>query len=149
VRVQKREDEDLAAQHVVTPVLVPGKSRPDPTGSQTAEDVRGDTGLALPEVEAAVGADVAALVAAVTDEPGKNRKERKALTYRKLAAARPAARALKLADRIANVESSVAADGKAGLLEMYRKEHPSSRAALHVAGEHDAQWARLDSLFGD
>jgi len=104
-----------------------------------------DTALTLEEVRAAVGDEVAAIVAAVTDEPGDSRKARKAATYAKLAAASSAARAVKLADRIANVEATIA-HGRGDLFSMYAGEHAAFRAALHVPGELDPQWSHLDQL---
>jgi (p)ppGpp synthase/HD superfamily hydrolase len=104
-----------------------------------------DTALTLEEVRAAVGNEVADIVAAVTDEPGENRKARKAATLVKLAAASPAARAVKLADRIANVEATIA-HGRGDLYSMYAGEHAAFRTALYVPGELDPQWALLDRL---
>lgn len=79
-----------------------------------------DAGVLLADIATQFGDDVAALVYAVTDGEGKNRRERKTESYRKMAE-RPRAIILKLADRIANVESSIQNNG--GLLQMYRKEH--------------------------
>lgn len=104
-----------------------------------------DTSLTLEEVAAAVGDEVAAIVAAVTDQPGANRAERKARTLPALAAASPEARAVKLADRIANLEAS-RATGRADLLAMYRREQAELRRQLARPGEHEAQWALLESL---
>ncbi len=106
-----------------------------------------DTPLTLAEVAAAVGGEVAAMVAAVTDEPGATRAERKPRTLAKLSHASPEARALKLADRIANLESAHR-DGRADLVAMYRGEHPAFRRALARDGEHTAQWTLLDELIG-
>jgi (p)ppGpp synthase/HD superfamily hydrolase len=104
-----------------------------------------DTPLTLAEVAAAVGDEVAAIVRVVTDQPGANRAERKAATLPLLAAASPEARAVKLADRIANLESA-RATARDGLLAMYRREHAELRRQLERPGEHEAQWALLDSL---
>ena len=108
-------------------------------------DVVEDTQTTLDEVRSAVGDEVAAIVAAVTDEPGASRVERKAATYRKLAASSAAARAVKLADRIANLEAS-ARDGREDLRAMYRSEHDAFRSALQRPGEHEAQWTALEVL---
>lgn len=105
-----------------------------------------DTGLTIEEVAAAVGPEVAAIVAAVTDEPGADRKARKTATLEKLAAAGTAARAVKLADRIANVEATIA-HGRGDLFAMYAGEQAAFRAALYIPGELDPQWAQLDRLF--
>jgi (p)ppGpp synthase/HD superfamily hydrolase len=72
----------------------------------------------------ACGPDVLALVEALTDEPGANRRERKAKTLPKTAAAGPRAVAIKLADRICNVRDP-------HFRSMYRKEHPAFKAALY------------------
>lgn len=78
------------------------------------------------DIEEIFGEDVALLVGAVTSEPGENRKVRNALTYPKIRAAGPRAVALKLADRIANVESGGRAIG------MYRKEHADFKHGIYV-----------------
>ena len=104
-----------------------------------------DTGLTVDEVAGEVGPEVAAIVAAVTDEPGANRAARKAATLVKLAAASRSARAVKLADRIANVEASIA-HGRGDLFAMYAGEHAAFRAALFSPGELDPQWSHLDTL---
>lgn len=102
-------------------------------------DVVEDTGTKLKEVEEMFGPHVAILVGAVTNEAGPNRKMRAFATYPKIRAT-PGAVALKLADRIANVE----AGGK--LVEMYKKEYEDFRRALHTDGEYDKMWAHLDQL---
>lgn len=72
------------------------------------------------------GEDVGTLVWAVTSEEGANRKTRNALTYPKIRAAGYRAVALKLADRIANVEYGGKASG------MYVKEHPDFQHGIYI-----------------
>ncbi len=86
------------------------------------------------------------LVQRVTDEPGDTRDRKKQATYPKIAA-HPLAVALKLADRIANVEACIR-DSVPHKLERYRSEHVSFRAALYpTRGEWlPALWAHLDAL---
>jgi hypothetical protein len=55
--------------------------------------------------------------------------------------------ALKLADRIANVEFSIECED-GGKVKMYRKEYPDFVTYLHKAGEHDAMWDHLGGLLG-
>jgi len=86
---------------------------------------------------------IADVVRAVTDEPGKNRREH-AATYPKTRSS-SAAVALKLCDRIANVENTIKNDND-GLFSMYQKEHREFRAALFRKSEFDAMWSVLDSL---
>lgn len=102
-------------------------------------DVIEDTGTKLKEIEELFGPKVTELVGAVTNEPGPNRKVRAALTYPKIRAC-VGATALKLADRIANVENG----GK--LVDMYRKEHEDFRRGLYCPGRHEEMWAHLDAL---
>lgn len=85
------------------------------------------------------GERVADLVEAVTDEPGENRKARKAATYPKTRAC-PGAVALKLADRIANLEHG------GDLVKMYRKEHEDFRRNLYTPGEYEHMWAHVEEL---
>ena len=86
-----------------------------------------DTSLKIELIEERLGMDVAQIVWRVTDEPGQNRKQRKAATYLKT---RQDERAiiLKLADRIANVRSSQHNNPK--LFQMYAKEQTDFSQAL-------------------
>lgn len=105
-----------------------------------------DTDATLFQIEAMFGRNVADIVGRVTNEEGKNRKERHAKTYPKIQASVDAT-TLKLADRIANVESSVESDDKK--LQMYRKEHEAFKSLLYKPGVHDGMWRHLDFLIGD
>jgi (p)ppGpp synthase/HD superfamily hydrolase len=92
-------------------------------------------------------ATLVALVMAVSNEPGANRKERAILTYPKILAGGSKAIILKLADRIANAEFSMKENSR--FLEMYREEYPEFRAALYRTErpeDEDAMWDHLDGL---
>lgn len=104
-------------------------------------DVMEDTDTSLEELLDWFLPEVVELVVTVTDQLGKNRAERHAATYPRIAR-NPKAVTLKLADRIANVRASV----KHGThWKMYREEYSAFRAALK--GEHHgAMWAELDRL---
>lgn len=109
-------------------------------------DVVEDTETTLAQVEEVFGAEVARLVDAVTEPPGFTRKERHPAAWAKLKAAGDDAVAVKLSDRIANVESCLATpEGRKGLFKMYVKEYPAFRAALKDAGPA-RMWDWLDSL---
>jgi (p)ppGpp synthase/HD superfamily hydrolase len=84
------------------------------------------------------GEEVAEIVWCVTNEPGKNRKERHLATYPKIRS-NSLAVFLKLMDRISNIE----AGGKTG---MYHKEHLEFKAALYKEGEFEPVWEHLDNL---
>ena len=102
-----------------------------------------DTPLTIETVEEEFGNDVASLVYAVTTEPGKNRKERNAKTYPKIKVEHKAIY-LKLADRIANVQSST--ENNIGKLKMYQKEFPAFKRALKQPGVADEMWSFLEEL---
>lgn len=113
-------------------------------------DTLEDTATSYSDIFKAFGPEVAELVYAVTDELGRNRAERHAKTYPKIAVM-PKAVTLKLADRIANVEHSVVMDKDGRLIthtnqfSMYKKEHRKFREALCAHGP-DAMWAHLEAL---
>lgn len=108
-------------------------------------DVLEDTPVSESYLREFFGAGVADLVVAVTDEPGRDRKERKTRTYPKIRAAGAKAVRLKLADRIANFSSAVR-EGRQDLLTMYRSEHPEFRAALYRPLENLDMWGTLEDL---
>lgn len=112
-----------------------------------------DTRTSYSDIEKRFGTEVAELVFAVTNEQGRNRKERAAKTYPKIVAAGAQATILKLADRIANVEYGLA-DG-IGKSDMYRKEFPEFATALYnqravkdvfVAARLENMWRHLARL---
>ena len=112
-------------------------------------DVAEDTAVALTDIAANFGPDVAACVALLTDGQG-TRAERKAASHRKLAATPDAYRIallVKTADRLANVRACVAADRR-DKLAIYAAEHNAFRHAAHRAGLRDALWSELDELLG-
>ena len=106
-----------------------------------------DTDTTREQIAERFGDHVAALVWAVTNEAGPNRRARNAATYPKIAR-QPGAVLLKLADRIANVESCIASGDRR--LSMYAREYPGFRAALRSDGDEVARplWDHLDALIG-
>lgn len=105
-------------------------------------DIVEDTDVKLRDVEENFGQEVARLVGAVTSEEGPNRKTRNALTYPKIRAAGPDAVRLKLADRLANVQSG----GSSG--QMYAREHGDFRHALRDP-EDRLNWKLWVNLDGE
>lgn len=110
-----------------------------------------DTEVTIADVRQTCGDEVAELVFAVTNEDGKNRKERNARTYPKILAV-PGALTLKLADRIANVESCW--ETRNSKLFMYQREYHDFRKALYREARSPEEvgiilmWNRLDELLG-
>lgn len=76
-----------------------------------------------------------------------NRKERKEASYRKMAT-NPDAILIKLADRIANVESCIE-QGNMGLLSMYRKEMPAFEENLREHEGRKEMWEHLNELLSN
>lgn len=106
-----------------------------------------DTNLTQENIRQEFGSEVADLVWRVTDEPGNNRKERKAATYQKISESENAI-ILKLADRIANVESSL--QNNHNLFLMYKREHSVFSERLKPQSKTDVaarMWKHLDDLF--
>lgn len=107
-----------------------------------------DTEATLSEIESRFGSKVAACVSLLTDEPGVNRKERKAKTYAKLTGVtgpNEIALLVKAADRLANVRACVK-DRKQSLWELYRSEQVTFRAAAYRPGLCDPLWSELEAL---
>jgi (p)ppGpp synthase/HD superfamily hydrolase len=111
-------------------------------------DVVEDTPVTVEEVRSAFGEFVARCVLLLTDEPGANRRERKAKTNAKLAkvtGGEELALIVKAADRLANVRES-AKGGNGSKLEMYRKEHAAFRQAAYRPGLCDTLWQEIEAL---
>jgi (p)ppGpp synthase/HD superfamily hydrolase len=118
-------------------------------------DAMEDCGLTAKKIIERLGsATIARMVSCVTDGEGQNRKERKRASYEKMADY-PHSIPLKLADRIANVESGI--KDNPNLLAMYRKEHQDFRKQLHhasltIGSFHSrvfAMWEYLDGLMAE
>ncbi len=109
-------------------------------------DLLEDTGTTLTDLYVhGFSAATCNLVVAVTNEPGKNRRERHLKTYPKIRKYGKDAVILKLADRIANMEFSLKNGAMAG---MYRKEFPEFYDALYRPNECDVMWEHLKSISG-
>ncbi len=109
-------------------------------------DAMEDCHLTFDSIRALFGAEVAQLVDAVSDPEGfPNRKTRKAAAYIRIKAHGERAIALKLADRIANVEHGIlTADLR--MQKMYKGEYEGFSGALRTLGQLEPMWAYLQSL---
>lgn len=111
-------------------------------------DVLEDTAVSPGQLRVESGERVAKLVSLVTDEPGANRRERKARSNAKMAAVTgedSLALVVKAADRLANLRAS-AAGGSDSKLGMYRREHPDFRRAAYRPGLCDDLWREIDAI---
>ena len=102
-----------------------------------------DTATTVADIQREFGDDVADLVWRLTDETDGVRRERHSKTHAKIRQRSDAVR-IKLADRIANVESSM--EQRSHLLGMYRAEYMQFRRDLYRTGEWEEMWRRLDDL---
>jgi (p)ppGpp synthase/HD superfamily hydrolase len=104
-------------------------------------DVIEDGALSYNKIKNYFGEEVAEMVYCVTDELGRNRKEKKLKTLPKTASNTDAI-VVKLADRIANIEHG-------GKVDMYQKEYDEFCKYLRHENQGldlKAMWAHLDSL---
>jgi (p)ppGpp synthase/HD superfamily hydrolase len=99
-----------------------------------------DDGISYNDIKKHFGFEVAEMVYCVTDELGRNRKEKKEKTLPKTAS-NPDAIIIKLADRIANIEHG-------GKIDMYAKEYDEFKGALYLNTPKDGKlmWECLDKL---
>lgn len=105
-------------------------------------DTLEDTQLSEAELTEQFGARITALVKLLTDESGKNRKERKSKTHLKLKAVLTelnTALIVKVADRLANVR-------RGGKNDMYREEQDAFRKAAYRPGLCDELWEEIERL---
>lgn len=110
-------------------------------------DTLEDSDLSYNDIKRGFGEEVAEIVYAVTDELGRNRKERKSRTYPKIKENWKAT-VVKICDRIANMEHSKKYNE--GLYIMYKNEYQIFHDELSSIG-HPSQlinkaWTKLLNL---
>jgi (p)ppGpp synthase/HD superfamily hydrolase len=99
-----------------------------------------DGAISFNKIKRHFGEKVAEMVYCVTDEMGRDRKEKKSKTLPKTAN-NPDAIILKLADRIANIEHG-------GKIDMYADEYEAFKGALYLNTPESGKimWKCLDNL---
>ena len=108
-------------------------------------DAMEDTAVSYNDIKEKFGIEVAEIVYAVTDELGRNRKERKAKTYPKIKENKDAI-IVKLGDRISNMRNSLLKGHK--MSDMYIKEYKEFRSALDTNDwTLDGLWGELDNMY--
>lgn len=106
-------------------------------------DVIEDTNILYEYIKKYFGEFVADVVFDVTNQKGKNRKERFEKTITGISENRYAV-FVKLCDKIANTEYSKLESS--GMHSMYAKEYEHFRKCLYVSKEYDDMWDELDKL---
>lgn len=116
-------------------------------------DLIEDTRVSFNDVSEKLGPVTAEIIYAVTNEKGKNRKERANDKYYEGIRNTTGAVFIKLCDRIANVQYSKMTGSR--MFEMYKKENPEFTKALGLRGdgvdypghEYYKMYQHLNSLF--
>ena len=96
-------------------------------------DLIEDTRVSYNDVKEVLGQQAADIIYAVSNEKGKNRKERANEKYYEGIRNTPGAVFVKLCDRIANVQYSKMT--KSRMFEMYKKENAEFTKALGLKGD--------------
>ena len=122
-----------------------GSTDPEILATCWLHDTVEDTDATVDEIRVHFGDRVCNLVSLLTDQPGRNRRERHEKTYGGIKASADAT-FVKLCDRIANVEASVALKDKPSFLSMYQKEWEDFKRLLRTPGTHDNMWQHLATL---
>lgn len=113
--------------------LLPPEWREDCRIACWGHDLIEDTRVSYNDVKKMLNKSVADIIFAVTNEKGKNRKERANEKYYEGIRNTPGAVFVKLCDRIANVEYSLKTRSR--MADLYRKENPEFLKALDVPQE--------------
>lgn len=121
--------------------LLPDTSRRLIISALLAHDLIEDTRNSYNDVKGALGESVADIVYAVTNDKGKNRKERAGEAYYKGIRATPGATFVKLCDRIANVQYSKMTNSS--MFFKYKDENPYFMEQLGWLGNGAGYCTRL------
>jgi (p)ppGpp synthase/HD superfamily hydrolase len=103
-----------------------------------------DTPISYNDIKKKFGEEIAEIIYCLTDELGRNRKERKEKTYPKIKSNRDSL-IVKLADRIANMKNSIKRGHRLG--DMYKKEFPFFKNELYFKDDDiEPMWANVEYL---
>lgn len=110
-------------------------------------DIIEDTSVSYSDLKKVFNENVAEIVYCMTDEMGRNRKEKKSKTYPKIRS-NPNSVIVKVADRISNAEFSV--KNGPSQASMYRKEFEDFQYNLRIHNHITVMWDHLEHvLFPD
>ena len=105
-------------------------------------DVIEDTRKTYNDVKTVLNEKIADLVYALTNEKGRNRKEKANDKYYQGIIDEPYADFIKICDRMANIKAS----GKYKMMSMYAKEHDHFKKMLYVIGRYEDMWAEMEEM---
>lgn len=106
-----------------------------------------DGDVSFKDLKNVFGERIAEIVYCVSDELGRNRKERKAKTYPKIKSNNDAL-CVKLCDRIANMQQSIS-DNNDNIISMYLKEYREFKKLLFSDNSTETLlllWKRLEEI---
>jgi (p)ppGpp synthase/HD superfamily hydrolase len=108
-------------------------------------DLIEDTRTSYNDAKEKLGTGAADIIYAVTNEKGKNRKERANTNYYQGIRNTPGAVFVKLCDRIANAQYSKMTGSN--MFNKYKKEHEHFKYMLYVTGPFEPMWNYLEEIF--
>ncbi len=109
-------------------------------------DAREDQGLSYNDIKKRFGEEAAEIVYCLTNNDGRNRKEKAINTYGPKTSQDRIALFDKLGDRLANVEYGLL--HSSSMLKVQKEEFPYMVEILFVPGEYDEMWEDLASKLG-
>lgn len=125
-----------------------GNTEEDTLVAALGHDLLEDTVMTYKLLSYYFGENIAERIWCVTDESGKNRKERHEKTYPKLRANQKAV-FVKLCDRIANMRNCIKTGNN--MIYMYKKEYEHFKYGIQDENNSDPYilkaWAELDKIF--
>jgi len=126
--------------------LVPDNIRRDCLIAAWAHDTIEDCRLTYNDVKKSLGENVAEIVYSLSNEKGKNRKERANEKYYEGIRSTEGSVFVKLCDRLANVHHST--DVKSRMVDLYRKENAEFMSHLDRDGNKDLEpmFSQLESM---
>lgn len=124
--------------------LIPSSDREAVLAACWAHDTIEDCRVTYNDVKQELGYQVAELVYAVTNEKGKNRKERANEKYYSGIRNTKHATFVKICDRIANVEYSVKTNSS--MMKAYKKEYANFFDSLYASPQYGEMWEYLSEL---
>lgn len=120
---------------------IPAQSQEDIIYACWLHDTIEDCRMTYNDIKEVAGERVASIVYAVTNEKGKNRKERANSVYYDGIRSTLYATYIKLCDRLANVQYSL--ENKSRMFDVYRKENDDFLNSLFPAESHLAPYHKI------
>lgn len=135
---------NIAQRHIN---LIPIEHQENVLASCWTHDVIEDCRQTYNDVVRETNLEIADITYALTNEKGKNRKEREGDKYYSELIKIPFAPFVKICDRLANVGYGKHVGKEGRMFQMYKKEHPYFMSWLTKVIEYDSMLIELDNQF--